>query len=136
MPQFSDRSKNKLAQCCPELQMLFGTVIRYYDCTILCGHRSQAEQDEAYRTGKSKLQWPGSAHNDRPSGAIDVVPYPISWSTDPNNMARFYHFAGFVKGIALTMGYKIKWGGDWDSDHDFSDQNFNDLPHFEYVGPV
>jgi len=29
--------------------------------------------------------------------------------------------------------HKLRWGGDWDSDKVFDDQNFDDLPHFELV---
>jgi hypothetical protein len=29
------------------------------------------------------------------------------------------------------MGIGLRWGGDWDSDKDFSDQNFDDLVHWE-----
>lgn len=136
MFKFSENSKTKLSQCCPELQMLFSTVIRYYDCTILCGHRNQQDQDEMFRTGKSKLQWPESRHNDFPSSAVDVVPYPINWSMEPKNLARYYHFAGFVKAIAQTMGYKVRWGGDWSGDNNFADQTFDDLPHWEYLGSL
>jgi hypothetical protein len=31
------------------------------------------------------------------------------------------------------MEVKLRWGGDWDSDKDTKDQNFNDLPHFELI---
>ena len=63
--------------------------------------------------------------------AVDVCPYPIDW----NNKERFYHFAGYVKGIADSMGIKIRWGGDWDGDTVFDDQSFHDLPHFELLEP-
>ena len=61
---------------------------------------------------------------------IDVAPCPIQW----NNSKRFYHFAGYVKGVADSLGIKICWGGDWDKDNDFDDQTFNDLVHFELIG--
>ena len=59
--------------------------------------------------------------------ALDVCPYPIDW----NDKDRFYNFAGLVKGIAISMDIKIRWGGDWDGDNDLKDQTFFDLPHFE-----
>jgi peptidoglycan L-alanyl-D-glutamate endopeptidase CwlK len=31
------------------------------------------------------------------------------------------------------ISHAIRWGGDWDSDDIFDDQNFDDLPHFELV---
>ena len=131
MPSFSQRSKGRLATCVTPLQKVFEEVIKHWDCTILQGVRSKEEQNEYFRTGRSKVQWPNSKHNvlnpGDPSRAVDVAPYPIDW----NDLKRFYYFAGFVKGIALSQGLKLRWGGDWDSDTDIKDQNFNDLPHFE-----
>jgi hypothetical protein len=129
MPKFSTASIEKLNTCHPDLIRLFTEVVKHYDCTILCGQRGQAEQDEAFRTGKSQLVWPNSKHNQRPSLAVDVAPYPIDWK----DRERFYHFAGFVKAMAITMGIKIRHGGDWDGDNDLKDQNFFDLPHFELL---
>lgn len=102
-------------------------MIKYYDCSVICGYRNLEKQTEAYHAGKSKVFYPNSKHNKQPSHAVDVVPYPIDW----NDMKRFYHFAGYVKGIADSLGIKIRCGADWDSDNDFKDQNFHDLPHFE-----
>ena len=114
------------------LQTLFSEVIQHVDCTILDGYRGQAEQNEYFRTGKSRLRFPQSKHNQEPSLAVDVAPYPINW----NDTIRFYHFGGFVRGIAAICDIPIRWGGDWDMDHDLSDQTFMDLVHFEIVGPI
>jgi hypothetical protein len=126
MPRFSEASKEKLATCHPDLQTLFNKVIQYYDCTVICGHRTQEEQDYLY-PAFTRLKWPNSKHNSTPSLAVDVAPYPIDW----NDAKRFYHFAGFVYGVADMMGIDIRWGGDWDSDFEFGDQTFHDLPHYE-----
>jgi peptidoglycan L-alanyl-D-glutamate endopeptidase CwlK len=127
MPNFSIASLKILKTCHDDLQRLFLEVIKTHDCTVLCGYRNEEDQNKAFKTGKSKLEYPKSAHNKNPSHAIDIVPYPIDW----NNTKAFYHFAGFVRGIACQMGIQITWGGDWDSDFDLNDQSFNDLPHFE-----
>ncbi len=132
MPKFSKRSLENLESCHEDLQELFLEVVQGYDCTILCGRRGKAAQDEAFRTGASEKEWPKSKHNAEdyePSDAVDVAPYPIKWK----NRKRFYHFAGYVQGIADRMGIEIRWGGDWDSDTDLDDQSFFDLPHFEIV---
>lgn len=129
MPSFSERSTRELETCHPDLQILFQTVIRTYDCTIIKGHREQTEQDEAFRSGRSKLRFPLSKHNKMPSLAVDVSPYPIDW----HDTKRFYHFAGYVLGTAESLGIKIRWGGDWNCNNDLSDQTFFDLPHFELV---
>jgi peptidoglycan L-alanyl-D-glutamate endopeptidase CwlK len=129
MAIFSTQSQARLRECHEKLQLLFREVVKHYDCTILCGHRNEADQKEALRAGRSKLDWPKSKHNSMPSLAVDAVPYPIDW----NDIKRFYHFAGFVMGLAKVMGIHIRWGGDFNSDLNFKNDNFIDLPHFELV---
>ena len=127
MPSFSKSSLAKLETCHSDLQKLFKEVIKHYDCTVVCGHRGKEEQDEAVRSGHSKLNWPNSKHNQLLSLAADVVPYPVDW----NDTKRFMHFAGFVMGIASQMGIKIRWGGDFNQDLNFKNDRFLDYPHFE-----
>ena len=127
MPRFSQTSIRKLDTCHQDLRILFSEVIKCFDCTILCGHREEEAQNEAFHTGQSEKEFPDSKHNKRPSIAVDAVPYPINWQ----DKERFYYFAGFVKGIASKLNIKIRWGGDWDNDTDLNDQTFFDLGHFE-----
>ncbi|MDF1546117.1 MAG: M15 family peptidase [bacterium] len=129
MPKFSERSLAKLETCDIRLARLFMKVVEHYDCSVLCGHRPQEIQDYAFEHGNSKLKWPDSKHNTKPSLAVDLAPYPIDWE----DALRFAHFAGYVKAIADRMGYAIRWGGDWDSDGSTNDQNFMDLGHFEIL---
>lgn len=129
MPKFGSQSLKNLATCRPDLQLLFNVVVRKFDCSILVGHRSQAEQDMAFEDGKSKLEYPKSKHNRTLSEAVDIAPCPINW--DDRN--RFYFFAGYVKRVAEELGIRVRWGGDWDSDTDLNDQNFNDLVHWELI---
>lgn len=129
MYKFSRSSRAALNSSHPKLQQVFEEVIKHWDCTILEGRRDKETQNEYYRTGKSKLQYPNSKHNASPSRAIDAAPYPIDWQ----DIERFRAFGGFVLGVAAALGIKLRWGGDWDGDRSFKDQNFNDLPHFELV---
>ena len=139
MPKFSQTSFSRLSTCHIELQTLFYEIIRTYDCTILQGFRNEADQHAAFLSGASQKDWPHGKHNSNPSMAVDVLPYPVSLSESPANLCRIYHFCGFVLGTAQRlkeegkMTYSIRWGGDWDGDRDFKDQNFNDLAHFELV---
>ena len=128
---FGKRSKRNLDTCDQKLKSLFMAVIEEVDCTILCGHRSDTAQNEAFDTGHSKAKAGQSPHNVSPSVAIDVAPYPIEWG----NTKRFYHFAGVVRGMAKELGIHITWGGDWDGDYDLDDKDqiFMDLVHFELV---
>lgn len=125
MPKFSDRSIKELSTAHPDLQRLFNKVIEGYDCTVIQGQRSQEEHERNLEAGTSKTQ--NSKHVMSPAMAVDVAPYPVDWK----NTKKFYHFAGYVQRVAEELGLKIRWGGDWDSDGDLNDQNFNDLPHFE-----
>lgn len=130
MYKFSSRSKAQLITAHPELQRLFREVIKGYDCTVIQGYRGKEEQDEYFRTGRSKVEWPNSKHNKTPSLALDVAPYPIDW----NDINRFYHFGGYVKGVADQLDINVRWGGDWDGDNDLNDQTFMDLVHWELMG--
>ena len=132
MPRFSNKSKAKLDTCHPDLQRLFNEVIKHVDCTIIEGVRSVETQAEYFRTGRSRTM--KSKHLKQPDGwswAVDCLAYPIQW----DNWKRNYLFAGFVKGMAASMGIKIRMGADWDGDFDTLDQRFHDLPHFELVEP-
>lgn len=130
MPQFSKTSNVHLDTADHRLQEIFREVVKHFDCTVLQGYRSENEQNTKFRQGLSKVQFPNSRHNTTPSQAVDVAPYPIDW----NDRERFTLFAGFAKGIAVSRGYTLRWGGDWNSDNQVKDNNFDDLPHFEIRG--
>lgn len=127
MPSFSKRSLSALATLHPDLQRLLQEAIKHVDFVVLEGHRDKVAQNAAVAAGKSKTPWPKSKHNSKPSLAVDIAPYPVSWS----DRERFYHLAGFIKATAIMLGINLRWGGDWDSDGDFRDQTFDDLPHYE-----
>ncbi len=133
MPRFSNKSKSKLETCHPLLQKLFNEVIKYEDCTIIEGVRSIRKQKEYVRKGVSKtLKSKHLEQDDGYSYAVDCIKYPIDW----NDSARNYMFAGFVKGIAESLGINIRMGADWDGDMTAKDQSFHDLPHFELAGSI
>jgi|TARA_R100000656_G_scaffold28389_2_gene24805 peptidoglycan L-alanyl-D-glutamate endopeptidase CwlK len=127
MPKFGKRSMGRLNTCDEDLIALFQEVVKYFDCSVLEGHRGEEKQNKYFNEGKSKLKYPEGRHNKKPSNAVDVVPYPVDWE-DREQMS---YFAGFVKGVAYKMGIPIRWGGDWNNNNDLKDNNFDDLPHFE-----
>ena len=108
-------------------------VVKRYDNSVFEGAREKALQDKYVHMGLSKKPWPESLHNitkDRPKSlAFHALPYPINWK----DLDGMRHFAGYVQGVAFSMGHKIRWGGDWDSDRDLHDQTFYDLAHFELI---
>jgi peptidoglycan L-alanyl-D-glutamate endopeptidase CwlK len=129
MPNFSKKSKEKLSTCHIDLQRLLNEVVKTFDCVIICGERGEVDQNKAFNKKWSKLQYPKSKHNKKPSMAVDVVPYPVNWE----DLNRLYFFGGYMKAKSEAMGINIRWGGDWDSDTQVDDQEFIDLPHYELL---
>ena len=127
MPKFGKRSKERLATCDERLQKIFNEVIKYIDCSVLEGHRGEDRQNKLCDEGKSKVRYPNGRHNANPSRAVDITPYPVDWE----DRERQTLFAGFVIGLATSMGINIRWGGDWDKDFKVQDNKFDDFPHFE-----
>jgi peptidoglycan L-alanyl-D-glutamate endopeptidase CwlK len=135
MPKYSKTSEANLKSCHSDLQVIFNEVIKHFDHSILCGHRGENEQNEAFRSGNSKLTYPNSKHNKVPSLAVDALPFPINWK-DTNQMILF---AGYVQGVAMMLhakgliSHELRWGGDWNRNHKTSDERFKDYPHFELI---
>ena len=119
MPTFGNASTARLVTCEEKLQQIMNEVIKRVDCTILCGHRNQADQEAAFAGGNSKVHFPNSRHNVLPSQAVDVAPYPIDW----NDLKRFHDLSDIVKQVAAEMNIEIEWGGDW--------EHFKDYPHYQ-----
>lgn len=134
MAKFGQKSLDKLATCHADIQKVMHEAIKYYDFTVLYGHRTSEEQMELFKVGRAKEngQWVVvgktvtnldgksklSKHNYSPSKAIDIAPYPIDW----NNIEEFKKMAQIVKNAAITVGVHLVWGGDW---------KMRDYPHFE-----
>ena len=127
MPKFGRKSLKNLSTCDERLQEVFNEVIKTVDCSVLEGHRGKDRQNALYKEGKTKVKYPNGRHNAIPSRAVDVVPYPVDW----NDRERFHLFAGFVIGIAKSMGINLRWGGDWNQNWEVDDNKFDDFPHFE-----
>ena len=127
MYKFGSRSRKQMENIHPDLKKVLNEVIKYVDCSVLEGHRSAERQDKLFEEGRTKVKYPNGRHNANPSRAVDVVPYPIDW----DDRERFHLFAGFVLGIAKSMGINLRWGGDWNQNFEVDDNQFDDFPHFE-----
>lgn len=128
MPAFSTKSLQRLETCHPSLQRVAKMAIVRYDFVVLCGHRSKAEQEDAFERGVSKLRWPASKHNQAPSLAMDLAPYPIDW----RDLKAFHDLARIILEEAAKIDVKLRWGGDWNG-NGRQDEKFIDMPHFELV---
>lgn len=115
----------------PKLQVLV-TRIRdeVADISLIQGFRDREEQTKAFESNHSKVQWPDSMHNKKPSKAVDLQPYPM-----PKKETKLWAALGYIAGhacrIAEQEGFAIRWGGDWNRNGDLTDQNFDDLFHLE-----
>lgn len=136
MPSFGHTSLKRLNTCHNDLKVVLVKAIRFYDFSVIGGHRGEVEQMEAYHDGKSTKKWPESKHNSFPSRAVDIAPYfsiapHIRWK----RWNEFIYLAGLVVGIGSEMGIKLRWGGNWDMDQELiTDQNLIDLGHIELIG--
>lgn len=140
MPHYSKTSESRLLTCDHKIQSLFFELILDYDHTIIEGHRPSSRQLELFNSGSSKVKI--GKHNPSPSLAVDAAPYipnrGIPWpkygtKSYIKDLSHFYYFAGWVMDRASKMGINLRFGGDWDRDHDLGDQSFDDLVHYEII---
>lgn len=121
MPKFSKRSLERLNTCHPLLITLFSDVIKIINCSVICGHRNEYDQNLAYREGHSKLKWPKSKHNSKPSLAVDVIPYPCDW----DDLTGFKLLQEKVLVVADFHKIAVFHGAWWNK--------FQDWPHWELI---
>jgi hypothetical protein len=112
--------------CDVRLQNIVKAAIERIDFAVLCGHRGEQEQQDAFEQGRSKLRWPRSMHNSVPSKAVDLAPYPINWK----DLDRFKALMLIVKDEASKQGVKLRFGWDWNG-NEKADERFVDWPHVE-----
>ena len=123
MYKFGKRSKERLKGVDSRLVNVLNELIKIMDVTIIEGLRSEKRQKELLAKGATKVKY--SKHME--GKAVDLAPYPIDW----NDREMFHYMGGMLRGLGKSMGVKIRWGGDWDSDGDINDNKFDDLVHFE-----
>jgi peptidoglycan L-alanyl-D-glutamate endopeptidase CwlK len=99
---------------------------------IIEGHRGEAAQNKAFDTGKSKVKWPNGKHNTTPSKAVDIGPI-VNGNIPWNNMQQFAYMNGIIRGIAFSMGVKIRQGIDFNMNGVVTDDKFNDAVHIELM---
>ena len=145
MPKFSEKSLKVRGELHPDLQKIFDEVIKTFDCSLVCGYRSEKDQNDAFANGFSKLRFPNGPHNKFPSIAVDAYPYPIKDLNAKSQRERelykqrMCYFAGWVMAIAAQLieqrriSHQLRWGSDWDGDTELKDHDFLDYSHFELI---
>lgn len=127
MPSFSKKSKERLDTCDYSLKTVLNEVIKVFDFTVLEGYRDKDKQNSLFKSGKSKVKYPDSKHNTKPSRAVDIAPYPI----DFEDRERYFLLAGFILATAVSKGIDVRWGGAWRGIKNLKNNTFDDLGHFE-----
>ena len=107
-------------------------VLQIRDHSIIKGHRPEAEQNDPFDRGASKLRWPDGNHNSIPSKALDMRPYPMPEGEETLREDLSY-LAGLYVGIGSQAGLRLRWGGDFDQDGETADYRWDDLWHIEIV---
>lgn len=118
--KFGQKSLERLRTCHDDLQLLCYAILEEMDITVLCGHRGEKEQNEAFIKGNSKLKFPKSKHNKVPSLAVDIAPYPVDW----NDIKKFEEMCKIAERQAEKLGIEIRLGRDF---------SFKDYPHVELI---
>ena len=125
MFRFGRRSRKRLEGVDAKLVNVLNELIKIMDVTVIEGVRSEKRQLELLKKGATKVKY--SKHM---SGkAVDIAPYPIDWE----DRERFHYMGGMLRGIDQQLGIRVRWGGDWDSDGEIKDNNFDDLVHVEIL---
>ena len=131
---FGKKSELALSGCDFALQNIARQALAMgiMDFMVIEGQRSDETQHKYFVEGKSKVDAgsPAAKHNRKPSEALDAAPYingNLSW-----NKLHCCVLAGIILAVAAKLGYKIRWGGNWDMDGEpITDQDFQDLVHYE-----
>lgn len=128
----NDTSKRKLATAHDDLQLLANAVDKVYPIQVICGVRSEKEQNDAKKNGKSEKAYPESKHNINPkagrfkSHAIDCVPDPDRnpATLDWKDFDEFNLMCEVFEQKADELGIRIRLGRDF---------KFKDYPHIELI---
>jgi len=112
--------EQKLLAVHPELQNIFHAKIKpsFPDAHVSWGFRSEKEQEQSVLDGKSKLEFPDSAHNKTPAMAIDLfqIDHAGRAKWDPG-------FFSAVNQLLEKAAPSVFWGGKW--------RDLGDFDHFQ-----
>jgi peptidoglycan L-alanyl-D-glutamate endopeptidase CwlK len=113
-------SQRNLTLVHDDLKLIVYELCDIMNISVLCVFRGEEDQNKAFNEGKSKLKFPKSKHNEVPSRAVDIAPYPIDWK----DIDRFNEMLDKVQEIADKHAIKIRLGRTF---------SFKDYPHIELL---
>ncbi len=141
--KYGKGSTEKLDTCHPVLQQIADEALSLspYDISIIHGLRGEQLQNELYDDNASTKIYPDSRHNkssdpyiDEPyrmSDALDFAPWVNGVDWEDTHI--FAVIAGCFFAAAANVGYKIRWGGDFNGNGSTTDQNLKDWGHIEVI---
>jgi len=151
--QFGLRSTEKLNTCHTDLIKIHTTAIKLtrVDYGISEGSRSIERARDLFAQGKSKLdpdQGQLSKHITTSENPLSLATDIYIYHPDPRIRQRLIYDLDslcFVAGCIVTVAegllidgeisHRVRWGGNWDLNGEIlTDQNFDDLCHFELIG--
>ncbi len=144
MYKFGNRSKEKLATCHVDLQLIAEEALKVsqVDFGISEGHRTIEKQQEYFNTGKSKVDGIKikGKHNYQPSLAFDFYAYVPGKPTLAFNQIYLSYIGGVITSVGQRLlnegkiSHRVRWGANWDGDSEIAtDQKFQDFPHIELI---
>ena len=135
-------------------------IITIVNISLLEGSRLEGKQNLYFEQGRTKVEFPDSAHNplklDDPVFAFDAwlynpdYPGNYDWRSDKElyeaikrndekevmeileNIKRIRNTAGIIIGVFAAHDIPLINGADWDGDNKFNDQGFVDSPHYQH----
>jgi len=130
MPSFSETSRRRLLTCDSRLIAVCSDAIAFFDFSVVCGHRSNEEQDILYAQGRitdgpivTHKRGGESIHNTDPSRAVDLAPWVQGRGIVWDDVGLYHELAGVIRYCGFLRGIDVEWGGNW--------RTFKDRPHFQ-----
>lgn len=120
--KYSKSSLVKLEGVHPSMVDFAFEIANVIDCKLVYGVRTDKEQNELYKAGRSTFDGytKKSNHQVKSDGygyALDILPLPNGVNMyngkDPENKLRWAQFDGLCHGIAYKLGIKVKTGFKW-----------------------
>ena len=155
MHKLGKSSGRKLSTCHPDLQLIVIESIKVstIDFGVAQGERTVEQQQQYFNDGKSKINPKAydslkellSKAKHIVDGEIRILSDAVDLYAYVNNSANWeVKNLCFIGGVITStakrllsegrISHELRWGGNWDMDGEIiTDQNFQDLPHFELI---
>lgn len=121
-----ERCSAKLLEACSEIAAFFYWVkANHPEAHISWTFRDQANQEQMFRSGKSKLHWPESKHNVMVDGRASSEAIDLFFLTDDGQAVWPRIWFDQIHKEVLEANLSIFWGGQW--------EKLGDFDHFQLV---